>query len=132
MPDPKTLREALLELEERKGSKYHNIKTTRYDPKTGDVIAFDSHREANRYDELCWMVKAGKISDLRRQVRYELLPSQKRADGKTERAVYYIADFVYNEHGVTIVEDAKGAKTPDYILKRKLLLWVHGITIREV
>lgn len=49
-----------------------------------------------------------------------------------ERAVKYKADFVYKENGETVVEDTKGVKTKDYIIKRKLMLWVHGISIREV
>jgi hypothetical protein len=78
------------------------------------------------------MQRAGVISDLRLQVPYELIPAQ-RIDGKVvERAVNYIADFVYMENGVTIVEDAKGCRTKEYILKRKMMLWRHGIRIREV
>ena len=49
-----------------------------------------------------------------------------------ERATYYVADFVYEENGKKVVEDTKGVKTKDYILKRKLMLWVHGIRVREV
>lgn len=76
--------------------------------------------------------QAGAIQNLQRQVRYELLPSQ-RIDGKVvERAVYYVADFVYEQDGKKIVEDTKGFRTPDYIIKRKLMLWRHGIRIREV
>ena len=77
--------------------------------------------------------KAGVISGLQRQVRYELLPSQK-VDGKVvERPVHYIADFVYQENGQTVVEDIKSpaTKTPVYVVKRKLMLQKHGIRIRE-
>lgn len=102
-------------------SKYKNRKTI------VDGITFDSKREAVRWQELCMMERAGEISDLRRQVSYELIPKQ-----PGERAVKYIADFRYKDHeGKTVVEDTKGVKTPVYILKRKLLLWVHGIKIRE-
>lgn len=90
-------------------TKYSNKKTVI------DGIAFDSKKEAGRYLELKLLLKAGQISDLQLQVAYELVPKQ-----KGERAVKYIADFVYIENGKTIVEDAKGFKTEKYIIKRKL------------
>ena len=95
-------------------------------------ITFDSRREAKRYAELLLLLRAGQISNLRRQVPFELLPTQKR-DGKViERPVKYVADFVYTENGEEVVEDAKGLRTKEYILKRKLMLWQYGIQIREV
>ena len=111
----------------RQPNKYHNKK----------VGAFDSKKELKRYHELTLLEKAGHISDLRRQVTYELIPSQKGEDGKTiERPVKYIADFVYtdNRTGQTIVEDTKSpvTKTKDYIIKRKLMLYIHGIRIKEI
>jgi len=106
--------------------KYGNRKITR------DGIEFDSIKECQRYCELKLMQRAGVISDLRMQVKYELIPAQ-RINGKVvERAVDYIADFVYQQNGETVVEDTKGFRTKDYILKRKLMLWIHGIRIREV
>jgi len=108
--------------------KYHNRKT-RYNGEK-----FDSKKEANRYAELLLLERAGKIEDLRRQVKFELIPVQ-RVNGKiAERAAAYIADFVYvdNETGKTVVEDTKGVRTRDYILKRKLMLYKYGIGIREV
>lgn len=87
---------------------------------------FDSIAENRRWKELNLLLRAGLISDLRRQVRYELIPKQ----GK-ERAVFYIADFVYTEKGETVVEDVKGVRTKEYIIKRKLMLWRYGILIRE-
>lgn len=102
-------------------SKYGNIKTT-----TSDGIRHDSIKEANRWCELNLLQRAGLISDLRRQVKYELIPKQ---DG--ERAIYYIADFVYTEKGKTVVEDVKGYRTDVYKLKRRILLWRYGIKIRE-
>ena len=98
-----------------------------------DGIAFDSKKEAKRFMELELLVKNGAISNLQRQVKFELIPSQK-IDGKVaERACSYVADFVYlDKEGNTIVEDTKGVKTKDYIIKRKLMLWVHGIRIKEV
>lgn len=89
---------------------------------------FDSIREALRWQELRMMEKAGEISGIERQVTYELIPKQ-----PGERAVKYIADFRYRDrNGLTVVEDAKGMKTKDYIIKRKLLLYMHGIKIVEV
>lgn len=95
-------------------------------------ITFDSKKEANRFRELSLLERAGKITELQRQVKFELIPSQ-RIDGKVvERACYYVADFVYLENGQKVVEDTKGFKTKDYIIKRKLLLHNYGIRIKEV
>ena len=98
---------------------------------TVNGITFDSRKEANRYIELSSLEKVGKVSDLQCQVKFELIPSQ-RVNGKVvERAVNYIADFVYVENGQKVVEDTKGFKTPEYIIKRKLMLWVHKIQVKE-
>ena len=77
---------------------------------------------------------AGIIHDLKRQVKFELLPSPRDLiTGKViERPVSYIADFVYFEGDRLIVEDVKGIRTKDYILKRKMLVYFHGIRIKEV
>lgn len=107
--------------------KYGNHKT-----KTFDGIVHDSKKEALRWSELKFMEKAGVISNLRRQVEFELVPSQYLNGKCVERAVKYRADFVYVENGKTIVEDTKGVKTKDYIIKRKLLLYIHGIRITEI
>jgi len=81
---------------------------------------------------LSLLERAGTIQNLKRQVKFELIPSQ-RVDGKViERPCTYIADFVYTENGKMVVEDTKGFRTTDYIIKRKLLLWVHGIRIQEI
>ena len=90
--------------------------------------------------------KAGTITDLQRQVKFVLIPAQHETferygkkgqrlkDGSRclEKECAYIADFVYQENGKKVVEDTKGFKTKDYIIKRKLMLWVHGIKIKEV
>ena len=95
-------------------------------------VVFDSKKEANRWFELVLLQKAGQVTDLKRQVKYELIPSQ-RVDGKVaERACTYVADFVYKQNGKTVVEDTKGFKTKDYIIKRKLMLYIYGIRIVEV
>ena len=92
---------------------------------------FDSIHERDRWIILTDMEKRGEIKSLKRQVAFQLIPSQK-IEGKTvERPVKYIADFVYERNGETIVEDAKGCRTKDYIIKRKLMLFIHGIRIFE-
>ncbi len=110
-------------------SKYHAKKVI------VDGIRFDSKREARRYLTLKAAQDAGEISDLQLQKPYLLIPAQKDPDtGKTiERACKYKADFVYKtSNGEEIVEDVKGKRLPEYIIKRKLMLQVHGIRIREV
>lgn len=107
-------------------------------------VNFDSRKEADRYIELSILSRSGAITSLKRQVKFELIPAQYEPDiisprGKVkkgkliERAVSYIADFVYtDENGKTVVEDCKGVRTKDYIIKRKLLLYMHGIRIKEI
>ena len=103
-------------------SKYGNTKIR------VDGRLFDSKAEAARWQELQLLERAGEITELERQVEYELIPKQ-----KGERAVKYIADFRYVDNdGKTVVEDTKGVKTPAWIIKRKLMLRVHGIRVREV
>lgn len=122
--------------------KYGNRKVT------VDGISFDSVREARRYKELNLLLLAGEIIGLQMQVPFELVPAQYEETGEVytrgprkgqpkqgrciEKSVVYIADFVYWQDGKRIVEDTKGMKTKDYIIKRKLMLHVHGIRIREV
>lgn len=95
-----------------------------------DGIAFDSRKEADRYLVLKGMEEDGSIEDLRRQVRYELIPAFD-VDGKHYRPVYYVADFVYVEGGKTVVEDVKGMVTDVYKLKRKLFARRYGMSIKE-
>lgn len=99
-----------------------------------DGFWFDSKLEAKRYKELKLLERSGEIKDLRLQVPFELIPKQRNAYGVAERAVTYKADFVYSRDGTIgiVVEDVKGFKTKDYIIKRKLMLNMHGITIMEV
>lgn len=123
-------------------NKYGAKKIT--DPETGYV--FDSKREYRRWQELNFMEKAGQIQNLQRQVKYVLIPAQyeryERISDKTgkrlkdgirclEKEVSYMADFVYEQAGKTVVEDTKGFRTADYKIKRKLLLYTHGIRIKE-
>lgn len=105
-------------------SKYHARKTT------VDGITFDSMREAHRYLALKGMEEDGLISDLRRQVRYELVPAFD-VDGRRYRPVYYVADFVYMEAGKEVVEDVKGMRTDVYKLKSKLFARRYGMSIKE-
>lgn len=109
-----------------------------------DGIQFDSKLEASRWLFLSGQQKQGTISDLRRQVKFVLIPAQYEPNtvgrrggvrkGKLlERECSYIADFVYTDSGgQTVVEDTKGVKTPDYVIKRKLMLYLHGIRVKEV
>lgn len=109
---------------------------------------FDSRKEYFRFKELSLLEKAGAIKDLKRQVKYVLIPVQREQSTEVyqrgekkgqpkpgrviEKECSYIADFVYEENGEKVVEDTKGFKTKDYIIKRKLLLYIHGIHIKEV
>lgn len=107
-----------------------------------DGQKFDSKKELRRWQDLRRLEQAGRILDLKRQVSFELIPTQRGPDiigprggvtpGKViEYSTHYIADFVYQKDGVMIVEDVKGFRTDTYIIKRKLMLWVHGIRILE-
>lgn len=126
-------------------SKYNSKKTII------DGISFDSAKEAKRYRELKLLEKVGEIRNLQLQVKYPLIPSQYEETGETytrgshkgekkkrliERPVSYVADFVYEESGKTVVEDVKGYRGGGayavFKIKRKLMLWVHGIRVREV
>ena len=111
---------------------------------------FDSKREARRYTQLQLLQRAGQICDLQRQVKFILVPAQyetyerygknrrRLKDGQRllEREVAYIADFVYFENGEKVVEDTKGYKKGTaydlFTIKRKLMLSVHGIRVREI
>lgn len=121
------------------GSKYHAKKVSIQ----GEV--FDSKKEARRFLELQMLEKAGRISGLQRQKKFVLVPAQYEPEttgprggkikGKLlEREVAYYADFVYfdEEEKDFVIEDAKGVRTPEYVIKRKLLLWLKGYRIREV
>lgn len=125
-------------------NKYYNKKTY-----TSDGIKHDSQKEANRWAELKLLQRAGEISDLQRQVEFELIPNQyeliervsktgkpiKPENKLIERKVSYIADFVYKDKkGNTVVEDTKSeiTQTPVFVVKRKLMLYVHGIKVNIV
>lgn len=92
-----------------------------------DGITFDSKREAARYLELKTLLRAGQITDLRCQVRYQLVVNGVKIGS-------YRADFCYQENGQEVVEDVKSAATKalrDYRLRKKLMLALYGIEIRE-
>lgn len=115
--------------------KYNNRKITK------DGMTFDSMKEYRRFKELQLLERTGKIQNLRRQVKFLLIPSQYESviDLKTgkpklrciERECSYYADFVYVMDGQTVIEDTKGLKTDTYVLKRKLVLQKYGIRIKE-
>lgn len=101
---------------------------------SADGQKFDSRREYKRWCELKLLERAGKITKLRRQVKYILIPAQHEDQYKKllERECSYIADFVYvDETGKEVVEDSKGMRTPEYKIKRKLMLFKYGIRIKE-
>ena len=125
-------------------SKYYNVKT-----RSLDGTIFDSRKEAIRWDELTLLQRAGKISDLQRQVEFVLIPpqyetyerygknGQRLKDGTrlVERAAVYHADFVYkDENGDTVVEDtkSKATRTEAYVLRRKMMYYNYKIRIKEV
>lgn len=118
----------------KRKSKFNNHKTSEG----------DSDKEARRYRELLYMAQNGQISDLRRQVEYILIPPQKAPTGHL-RAIKYKADFVYTLNGKEIVEDVKPTKGGqvsksykktsawrEYMIKKKLMYYIHGIEIKEV
>ena len=121
-------------------SKYRNKKVTI------EGITWDSIHEYERWLELRLLERAGMISNLQRQVKFLLIPAQyehyprfgkkgqplKPGKRLIEREVAYYADFVYTEKGKDVVEDAKGVRTDEYIIKRKLMLHIHRIRIQEV
>lgn len=133
----------------KKASKYKSEKVSAF-LLDGTPHTFDSRKEYDRYQELALMERAGQISNLKTQVTYELIPAQREPDifgprggvkrGKLlERECSYVADFVYTDsNGETVVEDVKGYRDPasaayaKYTIKRKLMLWIHGIRIREI
>lgn len=113
----------------QKKSKYHNQKVTI------DGITRDSLSESNRLEQLKILEKAGAIKNLQYQVPFKLIDKQ-QGENRNERAVTYKADFVYDElqpdgNFKHIVEDCKGHKTKDYIIKRKMMLKFFDISIKE-
>lgn len=114
------------------GNKYGAKKIK--DPATGFV--FDSKKEFVRWCELRILERAGRITKLRRQVKFVLIPAQYDGKVKLESEVSYIADFVYkDETGAEIVEDTKGYKRGAayqlFVIKRKLMLQKFGVRIKE-
>ena len=98
-------------------NKYHNKKTVAFG------LVFDSKKESERYLELVILQKAGKIKNLERQKRFEIVP---KTPG--EKAVFYVADFVYEQENKLVCEDVKSPitkKNPAYIIKRKLFKYLY-------
>ena len=109
-------------------SKYGNMKTTL------NGVKFDSQKEAQRYATLRLLERAGRITNLQRQVKFVLIPAQRDERGKLlERECSYVADFVYFDCalGKRVVEDTKGFRTDTFKLKKKMMLWFHGVQITE-
>ncbi len=112
-----------------------------------DGMTFDSTKEAERWKVLRRLEQDGRIHDLRRQVQFELIPAQKESGRVVERPLTYIADFCYTTaDGEELAEDVKPTgkdgkvssaykRTPawrEYVIKRKLMLYIKGIRVREV
>lgn len=122
----------------RRGNKYHAKSVVI------DGIKFPSGKEGERFLYLRELEKRGEITNLRRQVRFELLPAAykdvvkhlKTKDKVVRRLflnpVAYVADFVYEKDGQTVVEDTKGYKTPEYVIKKKMMYALKGIEIQEI
>ena len=118
--------------------KFNNKKMTTPDGE------FDSKGEWERWLFLKEAVKNGQISGLRRQVKYILIPTQYRTEivhlktkdkevqRVAEREITYTADFVYEKDGNVVVEDFKGFPNDRWPLKKAMMLYFHGIAIREV
>lgn len=118
--------------------KFNNKKMTTPDGE------FDSKGEWERWLFLKEAVKSGQISGLRRQVKYILIPTQyrteivhlktkdKKVQRVAEREISYTADFVYEKDGNVVVEDFKGFPNDRWPLKKAMMLYFHGIAIREV
>ncbi len=106
-------------------TKYRNTKTV------AGGVAFDSKREAARWQELKLLERAGQICELRRQVPFELVKGVKFAGTARARpAIRYFADFVYTEHDKQVIEDVKGVETPEFKIKRHLMLALLGLEVR--
>lgn len=113
----------------KRKAKYHNNKIHI------DGEIFDSRKEYNRWVQLKELQDRHVIQGLCRQIKYELIPKQVDENGKMiERPVYYVADFGYvdNRTGKFVVEDTKGYRTRDYIIKRKLMLYMCNLRVVEV
>lgn len=121
------MRDSPAEKTQRHGQKYGNEKVS----DRGQT--FDSKAEHRRFLFLESMQKAGEISSLRCQVEFELIPATPKPGGGNERPTKYRADFTYIDRaGSMVVEDVKGAVTPEFRIKRKLMLWRHGIEVKEI
>lgn len=109
-------------------NKYRNQKVTI------DGITFDSLKEGGRYRVLKLLVKAKEIKDLELQKKFELQPAYTNANGKRIRAINYLADFYYydNKLGCYVVEDVKGFRTKEYLLKKKMFEYKYNAIIKEL
>lgn len=103
----------------KSNNKYHAQKTT-----VGNTT-YDSKKEAKRGEYLDWLQKIGQISDLQKQVPFILQESYTNNKGEKIRAIIYVADFVYTQDGQKIVEDVKGVKTKEYLLKKKIFQYIY-------
>jgi len=125
------IRMSVEEFKQACGAKKDGRRKYRNKPVTVDGIRFASKREANRYGELKIQLTAKRISDLRTHTRWDIVVNG-------VHICRYEDDFSYNLldswGGVAefVVEDTKGFRTPEYKLKRQLMLAVHGINVVEI
>ena len=108
--------------------KYNNQPTER------NGIRFDSRKEADRYEELMLLQKAGEIAELKLQPQFTLQESYVTPEGERIRAIRYVADFSYWREGELVVEDvkSKATATAQYKMKKKLMQERFGISVKEV
>lgn len=127
----------------QRNGKYNNTKVEI------DGIKFDSKKESQRNSYLELMQKQGLISDLKRQVVFELIPTiyedkvvhlktkDKIVKRVAQKSVTYKADFTYIKDGQLVVEDVKASASyaaldKTFILKEKMMRYFHGIVIKRV
>lgn len=119
--------------------KFQKPQNTKYGNKRQKVdgIIFDSNKELLRYHQLMVLERIGEISDLKRQVSFELVPAMRlHGEKKIKEALCYVADFTYvnNKTGNLIIEDVKSTATSKdkmFRLKKHLMKFLLGLDIVE-
>ena len=92
-------------------------------------VTFDSKKEAQRYMELQLLERAGEITDLRRQVKIDLMGQHRPLYTRTGRKMKYTADFAYVENGVEVIEESKGHWTRDFEVRYAVAIAM-GLNLR--
>ena len=104
---------------------------TKYGAKKTQVgeVTFDSKKEAQRYMELQLLERAGDISNLRRQVKIDLMGQHRPLHTRTGRKMRLTVDFAYVEDGIEVLEDAKGMWTRDFEVRYAVAIAM-GLNLR--